>query len=179
MNYYLRRHAAKAKAAPVDFVKHYNRTNSQLTTAELQRIQTTFDDCLAALRRVRYEQVHVQALHTSWQISQEIERSGIVKGFTPQIEAAKAATTAIFNRCQTPAGWRARPLYGPEVSAIDDMAFYYMYQVKQLSYGEMLRMQNRVISRARSTGELVQHVKVESLRVDFEHPAKQADKVTQ
>lgn len=148
-----------------DTIEHFNQHNSPLTSAELQRVQTTLDDCMTALRRVRYEQVHVQALHTFWQIAQEIERSRIVKGFAAQISAAKQASTAIYNRCAQPTGWHATPLHGSELTALDDMAFYYMYQVKQLSYGEMWRLQNRVIHRARSTGEEVAHVRVETLHI--------------
>ena len=140
--------------------------NSPLTPAELQRIQTTLDNCLTALRRVRYTETHVQALHTFWRIAADIERSGIVKGFAAQIAAAKQATTAIFSRCTSPGGWRPRPLHGSEITALDDMAYYYMYTVRQLSYGEMWRFQETVTHRARSTGEQVANVRVESLRID-------------
>ncbi|WP_395026555.1 hypothetical protein [Comamonas odontotermitis] len=146
---------------------HANEHVSGLRPHELSNVQRTLDDCLAALRHVRYEREHIQALNTFWQISQEIERSGIVKGFTEQINAAQQAATAIFNRCETPSGWHAKPLRGPELAALDDMAYYYMFQIRNVTYGELHRLQNKVIHRAKSMGHGTEHIKAEQLHVDL------------
>lgn len=71
-----------------------------------------------------------------------VEREGVVSGLKGQITAASDAVRAIRSRIGAGTTGRS-PLYGVEITVIDEFIYWHDYQLKQLSVGEYARVLKR------------------------------------
>lgn len=147
------------KPRPVrDPFKHARRYATALTAAELAELKLPIIISLEAMRNASYREDHLCMLHAVFLISEEIEASGIVRGLAHPIKAALQACTAIRARAESAEGWKATALYADELNALREMADLHMFQIQQLSAGEIHRLAARVASRTESQGGTVQHI---------------------
>lgn len=71
-----------------------------------------------------------------------IEREGVIKGLGQKIKPAAQAIDDIKCRLQEAPGQRT-PLYGEEITSLDDLVYWHGVQLKEISYGEYARVLQR------------------------------------
>lgn len=147
------------KPRPIrDPFTHAQRYATALTAAELAELKLPITISLGAMRHAYYEEKHLCALHAVFLISQEIEASHIVRGLAQPIEHALQACASIRARAETPGGWKPSALYAGELNALCDMVDFHMFQIAQLSAGEVHRIARKVASRTESQGGSVKRL---------------------
>ena len=141
--------------------------STALMPHELDEIQQTLDTCIQALRTARHTEDHITVLQTHWLIAAGIEESGIVRGLGEQIAAAQDACTAIRERSEHGDQWWPSPLYAAELTALQEMAELHLYQIRQLSAGEIHTITKKALARHQSAGGVFKRVDAEEFGLTF------------
>ena len=76
----------------------------------------------------------------------------IIRGFAHIYQRAEAALKAIEARCTTTGRWVPGALYGPEITALDELVWVYREALKVCTYGEFYRRQAVALARTASSG---------------------------
>jgi hypothetical protein len=92
-------------------------------------------------------------LSSAVNISQGIERKGVVRGLADELANIYTALQAIGDRAgDTEAQWRHPTLYAAEITALNELVRWHKYQLQQLSYREYAQARDYSIAKVRSTG---------------------------
>ena len=145
-----------------DPLGHARNYATKLTQQELLELKAPIEISMEAMRTASYNSNHLNLLYSVFLISQEIEHSGIVRGLAVPIQHALDACAAIRTRAGDNPGSNPPALYAGELNAIQDMARFHIFQIEQLSAGELHRLTLRVKSRQQSQGGSVTHIPLEN-----------------
>ncbi|WOI43756.1 hypothetical protein [Acidovorax sp. BLS4] len=131
---------------------------SRLTDAEIAELMAPLRECAARLRTGVASELQHDTLHTALQIADCIEASGIVRGLREHIGTALQASQAIRDRAMATGTWRPTALYFYELDAIREALDLHVYQLEQLSAGELQDIVTKLKARTASAGGRVVQV---------------------
>lgn len=140
---------------PMDIAK---KRASRLTDAEIAELMAPLRECAARLRTGVASELQHDTLHTALQIADCIEASGIVRGLREHIGTALQASQAIRDRAMATGTWRPTALYFYELDAIREALDLHVYQLEQLSAGELQDIVTKLKARTASAGGRVVQV---------------------
>ena len=131
---------------------------AKLTHKELRNLLDPIRHAVTQAKRGLLVERQWLQLCSALNIGQAIEAGGVVRGLTPQLDAAHDALEAISLRAtgtvqpyQT-APWKCPTLYATELAALDELLTVHSFQLKQISYGEYQAAWKLATSRVRSAG---------------------------
>lgn len=89
----------------------------------------------------------LEAITTSLLISQEIERSGPVRGLSHELYVCDVALTSIKQRAMATGQWQSPTLYAQELQTLHDFLHWHETQLRTCSVGELDRCTRKVLAR--------------------------------
>lgn len=96
-------------------------------------------------------------------IARAIERQGVVRGLSTELDRCRAEAQAIGDRTgDTDATWQSPTLRASEITALLDLVRWHRFQLEQLSYREYAQARDCAVARVRSSGGQVFNVEVKS-----------------
>lgn len=125
---------------------------SRLTDAEIAELMKPLRECADRVRAGVASEVQHEMLHSALQIAECIEASGIVRGLREHISSALQASQAIRDRAMSTGTWRPTALYFNELDAIREALDLHVYQLEQLSAGELQHIVAKLKVRTASAG---------------------------
>ena len=133
-----------------------NLRNTPFSPEELEKLMREPTEALQVARQGRITYDALLSLSSAMHKGVAIEDARtIIRGFAEIYQQANAALAAIEARCTTTGRWVASPLYGPELTALDDLLWAYRKALEVCTYGEFYRAQALACSRTASQGQQV------------------------
>lgn len=132
-----------------------NKNNTPLNEAEIDRLMTMTREALRLAKVGQLDYSHWVQLNSCVFIGYAIEDCRAVKGLEPMYKLGHAALLAIESRATSGGQWVAGALYGPEISALDDLVWAYEQACRLLTYGEFYKAERLAMARTRSSGQRV------------------------
>lgn len=129
-----------------------NHHGTKLTGEEVASIIDPVRECFAQIRAGTATEVHATVMHSTIQVAQEIERSGIVRGLAEHFDSALAACDAYYARGMAAGTWHPSAVYFYELDALTTAIDLHVYQLQQLTAGEIQKVTRRLIARTESSG---------------------------
>lgn len=129
-----------------------NHHGTKLTSAEITSIIDPVRECFAQIRAGTATEVHATVMHSTIQVAQEIERGGIVRGLAEHFASALAACDAYYARGMASGTWRPSAVHFYELDALTAAIDLHVYQLQQLTAGEIHEVTRRLIARTQSNG---------------------------
>lgn len=127
---------------------------SKLTHKELHNLLDPVRHAITQAKRGLLVERQWLQLCTALNIGQAIEAGGVVRGLTPQLDAAHDALQAISHRATAhdTRPWQQPTLYATELAALDELLTVHTFQMRQISYGEYQNAWRLATARVRSAG---------------------------
>jgi hypothetical protein len=130
-----------------------NLRNTPLKPAEVDKLTQEATEAMEAARKGRISYNDWVSLSSIMHKGVAIEDAGnIITGLRPVYDTAQAAIAAIEARCTTTGRWVPSALYGPELTALDDLLWAYRKALEVCTYGEFYKRQAVACSRTASQG---------------------------
>lgn len=129
-----------------------NHHGTKLTGEEVASIIDPVRECFAQIRAGTATEVHATVMHSTIQVAQEIERGGIVRGLAEHFDSALAACEAYYARGMTAGTWRPSAVHFYELDALTTAIDLHVYQLQQLTAGEIHEVTRRLVARTQSSG---------------------------
>lgn len=130
--------------------------NTRLTTAEVDRILAPCRRAVDAFRSGQGSYDQWVVLCTAGHVAEAIEDGGVIRGQRDIINDANDALDAIGARAGRCAeAWKATTLRGLEITALADLVAAHSRQVRELTYGEYTRAEDKAVARVATDGGAV------------------------
>ena len=127
--------------------------SSSLDAEEIKRVIDPMRRAADALRTGVATFTDWLCLASAVNISQAIERQGVVRGLGAELAKCEAAVQAIGDRTgDTETTWKSPTLYAAEITALAELVRWHKFQLQQLSYKEYAQARDYAIARVRSSG---------------------------
>lgn len=128
---------------------------SLLTPAEIDQASQAMRACAKALREGVATRLQWSILAGSLDVSQAIERQGIVRGLYEHLASADRALHAIHVRASADHAWRPPTLHYDELDAISAFVNLYEFQIRQLGRSELAQAIDSAAGQIRGSGGTV------------------------
>lgn len=151
----------------------FNQYNSKLTPAEVAETMGPLRTAFAHICEGVATEDEFIVLWSAFQVAQEIEAQGIVRGLHEHIAAALQACQAYEVRSTTDLAWKPCPLDFHEIDAMREMLHLHEYQLQQLTAGELHESARRLIARTQSQGGQVYQAENDLSQLTPYKPQKQ------
>jgi hypothetical protein len=129
-----------------------NHHGTKLTSEEVASIIDPVRECFAQIRAGTATEVHATVMHSTIQVAQEIERGGIVRGLAEHFDSALAACDAYYARGMAAGAWHPSAVHFYELDALTTAIDLHVYQLQQLTAGEIHEVTRRLVARTQSSG---------------------------
>lgn len=91
-------------------------------------------------------------LRTAWEIANEIERSGEIRGFSQDLLDADNALNTIYGRCMNAGLWTAKACTSMELAALKNFAALHRFQVQNILLATLQKISSELQRKAKSQG---------------------------
>lgn len=125
---------------------------TRLKPAELEMMLEPLRRALASARTGSATFQDFVQLTSAMHKARAIDDAGIYRGLRSMLDTVEPVLDAIGERAQVTGTWCGPTLYGPEITALDDLVWAYRLMLLEVTYAEFHRAERLAIARVASEG---------------------------